>query len=323
MTPDFKIVANREDITEVLRSRLLDLRITDEAGIKSDKVEITLDDSDNLIAWPEHGAELEVFLGYKETGLSRMGLYVVDELSHHGPPDTLVIQGKAADMRSSIKAPKTRSWEGFTIGTLVATIAAEHQLTGRIADLFLSTEIDHVDQTEESDLHFLTRLARQYDAVSKPVDGFWVFVPKGQSKAASGQSLPQIDISKTNITQYRFSQTERDKYQSVTAHWDDKENAQRIAVIVGEGKPNFVMRHAYPTVAEAQRAADAKFSALARGVATLSLTLIGNTSVQAEGTLNILDLRNPIKSPWLIIRAEHQLSARGFITRVDTETPSN
>lgn len=321
MTPDFRILANREDITEVLRSRLLDLRITDEAGIKSDTVQITLDDRDAVIAWPPHGAELEVFLGYKGTPLSRMGLYVVDELSHTGPPDKLVIQGKAADMRSIIKAPKTRSWDGFTIGTIVATVAAEHQLVGRIADPFLSTAIEHIDQTEESDLHFLTRLAREYDAVSKPVGGFWVFVPRGESKAASGQTLPQIDIAKQHITRHRMMQSERGKYSAVTSYWSDKDNAERVGITVGEGKPAFIIRHGYPTVVEAQRAAEAKLSALKRGVATLSLTLIGNTSLQAEGTINLLDLRDPIKGAWLITRVEHHFSGRGFVSRVEAEIP--
>ena len=94
MTPDFRILADSQDITDRIRDRLLSLRVTDEAGIKSDTVEIKLDDRDALIAWPEHGAELEVLLGYQKSGLTRMGLYVVDEVEHGGPPNALTIRAK-------------------------------------------------------------------------------------------------------------------------------------------------------------------------------------------------------------------------------------
>jgi hypothetical protein len=50
--------------------------------------------------------------------------------------------------------------------------------------------IEHIDQSNESDLHLLTRLARQHGAVSKPVAGFLVFVFKGEAKSATGQQLP-------------------------------------------------------------------------------------------------------------------------------------
>src|SRR5690554_3922674 len=115
MKPDFRILADRQDITARIRDRLLSLRITDEAGIQSDTVEILLDDRDGRIEWPAHGVELEVFLGDGRSGLSRMGLYVVDEVEHSGPPSSLTIRGKAADMRAAIKAPRTRSWHGSTV----------------------------------------------------------------------------------------------------------------------------------------------------------------------------------------------------------------
>jgi hypothetical protein len=50
--------------------------------------------------------------------------------------------------------------------------------------------IEHIDQSNESDLHLLTRLARQHGAVSKPVAGFRGFVSKGEAKSATGQQLP-------------------------------------------------------------------------------------------------------------------------------------
>ena len=45
-----------------------------------------------------------------------MGLYTVDELELSGPPDTLTIRAKAANIRSSLKEHKTRAWDDTTLG---------------------------------------------------------------------------------------------------------------------------------------------------------------------------------------------------------------
>jgi phage protein D len=44
---------------------------------------------------------LEISLGDGENQLTRMGLYIVDEIEHSGPPNTITVRGKAADMRTS------------------------------------------------------------------------------------------------------------------------------------------------------------------------------------------------------------------------------
>ena len=55
MTPDFRIRADREDKTAVIKDRLLSLRLTDEAELKADDVELVLDDRDGAIALPRTG----------------------------------------------------------------------------------------------------------------------------------------------------------------------------------------------------------------------------------------------------------------------------
>ena len=323
MRPNFRILANQQDVTNTLRDRLLSLRITDEAGTQSDTVEIQLDDRDATIQWPRHGAELDIFLGADESQLTRMGLYIVDEIEHSGSPSTLTIRGKAADMRASIKAPKTRSWDGITLGALVKTIAGEQGLTAKIANQLASFPVGHIDQSNESDLHLLTRMARQHGAISKPVAGFLVFVPKGESKSATGQSLPLMDIPKHHITRHRMSQAERGKYPSVNAYWHDSNTAEKQRVVVGEGKPVYAIRHTYNNAQEATNAALATLQRLQRGIATLSLTLLGRPKLQAEGRIRIAGIRDPVNGEWIINRVEHQLDSSGLQTRCDAEIPNN
>ena len=323
MTPDFKVITNTIDITAILKDRLISLRVTDEAGIKSDTVEIQLDDRDNRIQWPVIGEELTIFLGYNNTQLANVGRYIIDEISHAGPPDTLTIRGKATDTIKSIKAPKTRSWDKVLLGDIIKTIAAEHDVTPRIAEVLANININHEDQTEESDLHFLTRLAKKNGAIAKLANKSLIIAVEGDSKAVSGKNLPIINLNKKNVIQHRLTQAERGKYKTVIAHWHDTQAAKKIPITAGEGKPSFTIRYDYSDAEEARRAAEAKLKALNRGSATLSLTLIGDTRLQAEGVLQLDNFREPINSEWLIKHVEHQLNNSGFTTRLDAETPNS
>lgn len=306
-----------------LRSRLLQLRISDEAGIQSDTCEIVLDDRDYKIAWPKHGAELQVSLGYRGQSLSPLGNYIVDEVAHNGPPNTLTIRAKAADMIASLKAPKTREWPQTNLGELVNQIAAEHQLNPKVSEFQANIVIPHVDQTDESDLHFLTRLAKQYDSVAKPANGFLLFVSKGEVKAASGREIPPVKIASNQILQHRMTQADRGKYQAVKTYWHNLEAAINVEVLSSDGKPVYTVREPYPDADQAARAGRAKLKQLQRGEANLSLTLIGNTQLQAEGQIVLSGLRDPINGDWLVQRVNHQLDTnQGFTTQVEAVIPS-
>ena len=321
MTPDFRILADSKDITERIRDRLLSLRVTDEAGIKSDTVELTLDDRDGLVLWPVHGAELEVSLGYKQTELTRLGLYIVDEVEHSGPPNALTIRAKASDMRQSFKAPQTRVWDNVTLADLVTIIANEHGLISKISHSLASINYTHLDQTEESDLHLLTRLARENSAVTKPVAGNLIFATRGEAKSISGKILPTIEIIASQVVRHRVTQADRGKYVAVITHWHDSMKAERVPVRVGKGKPVYTLRHTYSDTEQATRAAQAKLEALQRGTGTLSLTLVGNSELMAEGKLGLKGIRDQVNGEWLIQRVEHQLDNQGFMTRIEAETP--
>jgi len=91
MTPAFRIVADGADITQRINDRLLQLKTTDKPGMESDEFELRIDDRDGAVVLPPRGASIEIFLGYTETKLTRIGRYIVDEIELSGPPDTLVI----------------------------------------------------------------------------------------------------------------------------------------------------------------------------------------------------------------------------------------
>lgn len=47
----FQVIANAQDITDLLKDRLISLQLTDRAGLQSDECEIRLDDRGDRIAF--------------------------------------------------------------------------------------------------------------------------------------------------------------------------------------------------------------------------------------------------------------------------------
>ncbi|MEH6836043.1 hypothetical protein [Falsihalocynthiibacter arcticus] len=108
MKTAFLILADEVDITVLLADRLVRLTISDEAGLKSDTAQITIDDRDHILALPATGARLDISFGFEETGLVYLGQFVVDEVTGSSFPNLIEVKAKAADMEGEIRAPKTR-----------------------------------------------------------------------------------------------------------------------------------------------------------------------------------------------------------------------
>lgn len=302
------------------------MTVTDEAGIASDEISIDLDNADFAIAAPRKGATLQCWLGYEDTGLIDKGLFVVDEIEVSGPPHTLIIKGKAADMRKQLKEQKTRGWDSITINDLVKTIAREHGLIPVVGSGLGSVAIPNLAQTNESDMNLLTRVAKTHDAVSKPVSGRLIFVPKGEAKSATGKAMPSISLGPNDFGNYRATQAERGKYGAVVAQWHNPATGQPESIKVGQGEgPTHTLRHKYPDAGQAQRAATAKMDALERGVGTFSGDVVpGSPGIGAEGKLIVSGLGDIASGEWVITRAVHRLTkGGGLTTSVEAETPKD
>lgn len=324
MRPQFRVNSNGNDITQTIGDRLLAIRVSDQAGQKSDTCEITIDDRGQRLALPEIGTRLEVFLGYET--LTKMGTYVIDEVSMSHPPATVKVRAKAMSMSPEYKSPKTRSWDNQTIGQIVTTIAGEHGLTPRVATQYANRVIEHIDQTEESDAHFLTRLAGLYGAVSKPIEGNLVFVPEGTGRAASGQALGQVTIDVQDCKSYNATLKDRGNYNNVAAKYIDKETGHERTIVVpvegarvgfGQSGETFRDKKLYPTLEEATAAATAKGQQLAKGEVRMKIEMTGNPQLFAEHPIRLSGFNTGINADLIIHSVTHEYSGRGFRTSID------
>ena len=322
MKPDFRIVIDgHQDVTDLVRDRFISLSVTDEAGRQSDSVELRLDDRKSAIDLPRKGAKMKVFLGYGGQDYTETGEYTVDEIALAGPPSTVAIRARGADFRAELKAQKTRSWDDVTLGDLVGRIASDHGLKPRVGSALRSVRIPHLDQTEESDLNLLTRLARDHDAVAKPAGGYLLFVPQGGAESATGRPMPVIDVRPEDVSSWEATLADRGEYRSARARWHDPEKALEDIETAGSGNPAYTLQGAYASAGEAREAARAKLAALLRGTARLTLALSpGNPVVAAEAKLRLSRFRDGVDGSWTCRRVVHRLDRGGYSTRVDADT---
>lgn len=319
MTPDFCIRADNIDVTAAVRDRLIMLSVVDEAGLDADTAEIRIDDREAALELPRTGARLDIRMGYKEQGLSRMGLYVVDEINCAGPPSVMTIRARAADLRQGLKSPKTRAWNDVSLGDLLSAVAAEHGYTSRCAEELAVEWFEHLDQVDESDLHLLTRLARDRGAVAKPAADMLLFVPRGEARTATGRDLPETSVVAPDASSWEVVIAERGKYASVTARWYDSQAAQERTVVAGDGEPVFTIGRRYPDQAAAESAAKSRLESFERGVATLRLTCPGDTRFVAEGPLRLEGFRSGVDGTWVAQRVTHRMDGRGYQCDIEAE----
>ena len=308
---DFKVIANSEDITAKIRDRLLRLAVHDAAGLESDTLTLTLDNRDDAVTFPATGAALEGWLGDKNTPLEYKGLYEVDELEDSLDTDELTIHGKAARMKGSLKAPKDASYDDVTFGDLVEQIAQAHGYEAAISDTLAAVMFPHIDQKGESDLNLLSRLARDNNAIAKPVNDKLVVLPKSQAKSVTGKDLPALTLSDRSNSSGRVSIHERTDYQAVTAYWFDEAKQMREPVTVGSGEPVYTMRDNYTDEDKAKNAAAGKLEDLRRGKASLTLTRPLTPTIMPEGVITLTNHKPSVNGDWTVEDVDHVIESGG------------
>ncbi|WP_369987752.1 phage late control D family protein [Pseudomonas xanthosomatis] len=319
MKPVFSIQADGKDITALINDRLLLMRTTDKPGLEADEFELRIDARDGALALPARGALLAVHLGYAGQALSLLGRYTVDEVELSGPPDTLVIRGKASDLRGSGKTIRSGSWEGATLQRIVADLAARN---GWQAVCPVATLIPRIDQYSESDFNFITRVARQYDCTAKLANGQLLVLPRQAGKSASGQALGVVTLKREEVSQWQFRLADRTTHKAVRTRHQDSASGRLQAVELGNEQapdglqPVYTDRHLYPNRAAAEQAARARLASFNRDTASVRLDLPGRTDLFAERSIEVNGFMAGLDGAYLIESVEQVFTSSGWRTTV-------
>ncbi|CAM3783796.1 phage late control D family protein [Xenorhabdus thuongxuanensis] len=340
-TPAFDLKIGGRQIT-ALNERLLLLTLTDNRGFEADTLELSVDDADGKIDLPPRGAEIVVRIGWHGEPLVEKGLFIVDEIGHSGPPDRLDITARSADFRAEFNIKREYSWHDITVGDVVSAIAGRYDLQPAVSRQLMDIEIDHADQTNESDISFLSRMAEMLGAIATIKNGRLLFIIPGRGVSQSGKPLPIITLTRDSGDSHSFRVADRAAYTGVRAYWLDlnfgkqpatalkrrrkkpkkeKSGSREGEYLEGADGNVYVMRQTFKTERAARRAAAAKWAKLQRGAAEFSITLArGRADLYPDLIASVVGFKAAIDShQWIISRVVHTISDSGFTTQLELE----
>jgi len=358
LSPEFLLSVNNQDMTANIKPRLLSLTMIDNRGFEADQLDIELDDADGKLAMPSRGATVSLFLGWQGQALVSKGQFTVDEIEHHGAPDTMTIRARSVDFRGTFNSRREVSYHDTTLGDIVRQVAERNKLAATLAQGMAGIAVAHIDQTQESDAKFLTRLASRYGAIVAIKAGKLMFIRPGNGVTASGRPIPQMAIVRADGDRHSFSIADRGAYTGVTASWlhtkDPKPKKVKLQrkprvqylralqhpaakktkatvvkpteakegeYLVGSEDNVFALTTIYSTKAAAMNAAKAKWEKLQRGIAEFSLTLAkGRADLFPETPVQVSGFKSVIDAqPWTISKVTHSLSGQGYTTLLNFE----
>ena len=320
----YRLLVDGVDIGTKFQDRLISLTITDNRGMESDALEMTLSDHDGLLNLPPKDAVIQAWIGWSNTGLVYKGLYKVKEVEHSGAPDILTIRASSADLKSGLKQKKERSFSNVTVEAVLQVIAFQYELDLSVHQSLTKRQIINLIQNE-SDANLLTRLADEHDAMASIKNSKLLFMPKGASQTISGQDLPTYLITRDKGDSHRYSNTDGgDEITAVRAFYYDAAQGKKLEVVYGDASNQNIkeLRHIHQDKQSATLVAKAKLADLKRTSLTFSYNLAyGNPDLIPEMTFLFDGLKEQIDAVyWLGTRITHSIDAsNGFTTALELE----
>lgn len=319
MTPDFKIIVDGIDSTAKINDRMVSLTVVDNDGHTADEFTLLMDDRDFALAVPRKGALVVISMGYHETGLAMMGQFTVNGVKRKFDKSggaVMEITGKSADLKKEMKSQRHGRYIDKTIKQIVSEVAGRHGMGARVSPKLGQLKRTPEYQSEESDLHFLMRIAHDHDAVFKVAGGQFLFLSRNEISA------PAIKLTKGDFTECEVEADDRADHKTARAHYYDRGEAKRKKVEQegGEGG-QFTMRHTFQDEAVAKDAARAKKRQLERAAKTLNGKGPGNVVLMAGAKLETEIGAELYDGSWRIKTATHTMTKQeGYSTAIQAGT---
>lgn len=330
--PSVTLQADNKPLADALMSRLINLTITDNSTGEADELSLSLSDADGLLELPRRGVQLSCQMGYRELGLVDMGVFTVDTVEWAGTPDVLTIKAKSADFKGSLKNTRSQSYHETTFGEIARTVATRHGLGLSMPDELYNIGLQHIDQTDESDLHLLTRLGVSLGASLAIKSGQLVIFKAGTHKSVSGRPLDLHTVTRQMGNAYRFSIEDRTDTDSVEASYYNKETARRhvvnengVEVTERTGNARRI-RGVYADKDRATRAAAAALERTKMAQATFSINLsYAYPAISTESPVMLSGFKPELDAlTWTVKKVTHSYSkSGGLVTALELVAPFN
>ncbi|MGL5372610.1 MAG: hypothetical protein ACRDBF_16535 [Plesiomonas shigelloides] len=276
---------------EVINQRMESFERIDASGTQSDQLTLEVN-VEGLNSIPQEGAVLTWFEGYQETEVLEIGIFKITRITPKLFPSRITIVATAAPFdkedKTGFKERRSRSWDGQTLGNVFREIVQSHSLTPRVDPELDPIPLGHIDQTDETDAAFLTRIAAVYDAVAKPMDGMYVLALRGRTSTITGKKMEVIDITVPpdnrpgcrSFINCQLDTPSRTSSGGVIAQWVDESGG--IHEIKSGQAPYKRMPEPFISRAHAEQAIKGKIRKTKRESSKLTLDIPGDPRVCAE-----------------------------------------
>jgi len=299
-TPSISITANGS-VPQTLGKDLVSMKLIDEIGLKSD--ELTLTVVPGYIR-PKGGDKLTINIDMHD-----YGTFTVVETTR--TKTALTIKATAANFNEDLKERKNRSWENIKLCELVAKIAKEHELKSKCN---VKVMIDHAAQHYESDLNFLTRLAKKYNIRFNIKNDTILFLTYEEKES---EDMPMFYVDLNECSTWSIKNSTKPAYLSCKAQYHDTKENKVKSVIVGKGKPQLLLHGGFNSEREAYDRANAALNNITAGTVSGNFTIYGQ-EIRAGGLLSIT-AADEDTGIYTIKKVTHTISSSGYVVVVEFE----
>lgn len=305
--------------------QLLSLTVTDNEGAKSDTLQLEFNAS-RFTSVPRQKANIQVWMGYRETGTAYFGSFEVNDAELRAIPYIISVSAKASDMRTELKTNKSRHWDDTTLGSVLSELATENGLQPVISGAGAGFQSEYWAMEDESVIHFAERQARRHNATFTIKDGKFIFVDKGSGMSASGQALGGLVITPEMVIvgslSVKFSG--RDAHKKVEAAYHDKKKAKREIVSADglkDSEGTLRLRHAFSSREEAESAAKSHAKDLQRAAESTTVDIEGNIAARGGVPMSYAGIHPQVDgTPFIIETAGHSYDkSSGYKTNVSAK----
>lgn len=219
---------SKTDATSDIIPDLLAFSYNDKEADQADEISLTVKDEKGKWAgsWkPDVGETIRAYIKGSNKPKLFCGKFYVDSMRVSGSPRVCEIRAVSIPLKAPIRRRLvTKAWEKYTLKSIATEIAGK-------AEVYLyfeaeeDPEYDRLDQKEESDLAFLSRLCRDAGFSIKVTDDTIVIFD--QSKYEKMAPSCAIELGKSDVLSWDFQTTQSETYKSCVVSWRDIKKKQR------------------------------------------------------------------------------------------------
>lgn len=322
-----RITYDNKDISEDLAPFLDSFDFKDSADSVADDMSITLEDRKELWEgdwFPEKGAELKaslIFTNWNTKGDVEipLGIFEIDEIEISGLPHQVRIKAVSVPSNNELRGiKKNRAWEKIKLSDIAKEIADRAKL-GLYLNLREDDEIERLEQNEESDLAFLTRVAKE--------KGYGVRVSDSQIDVYYIPDLDNLDPVTTikkigsRMNSYSFRSKARNIYKACHVKYENAKKGKLVEFTFTdpdkkEGQTLEVHKEV-ANVAEAEKLAKGELREKNKDEVTGRITFGGvpileGDSVFLAGFTVMLEDFHKFDGKYLVTSSSHKVSNSGY-----------